>query len=280
MATVGDYFNTANHMQLINSNMMAMLNRLNTVMLQNRPPVIDCVAQMSVSLSAIATAASEFERKYEPQLNLMKPEICSAVQMAAQLSSLVQPQLDLLQTLAPTVEQFSTLLQQVASVTNDIGSICEEDISALSSEEWEETDQAANEILADPDSWEQKPVSKIMALKKSHPKIAKAAVFVLAAVCEHYFDLGLDAFDAKVKELFTTDAPAIMETASNQPAVVIDFVPGYYKIMLHDPQTGETEIGWIADQFLQNLKEPATDTDAAEENREKEKAQAEPEPSS
>lgn len=279
MATVKSYLNIMNGAGILSPSALRMINETNAIYAQIapsiqeayrmtsqitaalNPPLLEAVRQAQETARMMAPVIREWQKNSAQLANLMTPAIRAAAETAARMQIELQPLLQVLRDVHPSVIQFTELFQEVSQYADDMDfSRDADEINGLTEEEKQAAAKTVREILSQPDNWEQRLVKSLTSAQERHPVFAKAIIWILSAVIAIVLNVSANyLYDtikpAKLREEPSQDAPVITVVNASQIVSVINGTRYYFEIEYTNSQTGETYSGWINKRSIQEHEE-------------------------
>lgn len=284
MATVKSYLNIMSSSEILFSNALRRINEtnadqiapliqeayratsqiaatLNPPMLEAARQAQEAARQAQEAVRMIAPSIQEWQENTRQLANLLTPTIRTVAENAARMQIELQPLLQELCDVRPSVIQFTVLFQKLSQYADEPDFSCNTDeIDSLTEGEKQAASQTVSEILAQPDNWEQNLVKSLAAAQSRHPVVSKAIIWILTAVITIILGVSDNyLYDtiktAKLRAQPSQDAPVITVINSSQTVNVINDTQYYFEIEYTDSETKKTYSGWISKRSLQEHEE-------------------------
>ena len=285
MATVRYCLNMMKGPELLSSDVVQAMTETSKLMVQVTRSIHEAYrvsAQIAIALKPITFEASqraqEMSRMISPELiemagnsarfaNLISPAVRTLAESVYRFGIELQPLLQELRDINLRPQQFANLYQALTQ-DREFDDETAEEISCLSIKDKQDVIQAVNEILAEPENWEQVLEKTLQSAQNRHPILAKAIKWLLSVILAIVLSIAANAiYDVikavKLREAPSTNSPVVVTITPIQRVSVIGEAPYYFEIEYTDPETGETYTGWVSKrsvvQKYEELSEVAPD---------------------
>lgn len=258
---------TAKRMTGFNQQIHEAYQSISKIGVQINAPILDAIQhtqQLSQVISPDVYRAARVGMEFQNAVSIQFNTIAHSVY---RIGFDIQPLLNELSSIAPTLQQIINLHQGVATLVEDIefSNDIPEEICSLTLEDKRAASRAVSEIIAEPENWERALVKTFKAMKDSHPVLFSAIIYLLASLLTIVYGAISNVLGDTVKPAILRETPSpssqtIIIIAPAQQVTVLDKVPYYFEIEYTDPNNGETYIGWASKRSVLERETPQNDT--------------------
>jgi hypothetical protein len=266
--------------ELLSSDVVQAMTETSKLMVQVTRSIHEAYrvsAQIAIALKPITFEATqraqEMSRMISPELiemavnsarfaNLISPAVRTLAESVYRFGIELQPLLQEIRDINLRPQQFANLYQALMLSTQEreFNDETAEEISCLSIKDKQDVIQAVNEILAEPENWEQVLEKTLQTAQNRHPILAKAIKWLLSVILAIVLSIAANSiYDVikavKLREAPSTNSPVVVTITPIQQVSVIGEAPYYFEIEYTDSETGETYTGWVSKRSVQKYEE-------------------------
>lgn len=273
----------------LQQNQMSALSQLTSPLsVWKTPNIID---NLSPALLKLSDAARQIIPKtyYEPSqieriwrstfigfdsLKASLPDTSALFSSPQSIAAAIQPRYSILDEISNSFRQYHNLSNGLFSYWKEkkFDDISDADIESLSEEDKNEVSKAVNEIIAEPENWQQKFTNKLTAIKSKNPVIAAAIIIIIGFLLQYFME---NAFDnifsttkpVKVREEPTSSSITINIVQPQQTVYVIGEATYYYEVEYINIETGKGQRGYVSKRSAHESFFQVQNTDAVDENK-------------
>ena len=201
--------------------------------------------------STLAPALAEFGQISERINRSFLPAAQEIALMQNKWKEALQPFFETLNRVDPTETQLFNLAETLQIQIDILKEMSPDDQPDVGLDDEEAAANAVNEVLSQPDNWEQVLVQKLNTAKERHPVyawlIVQLVVFIIQLMIAVLGGLLVETIKpAILRESPSQDAPIVINIDASQQITIINEVPYYYQAEYIETDTGEKHTGWIS----------------------------------